>query len=182
MVVAAVDDVTPSSSAGRNGEPDAGDGGAGAPPEQYEANRAAPDLTKAYVGRGIRVRWYASRCIHSAECIRALPLVFDPQRRPWVDIDAADADAIAGAVQRCPTGALHFDRLDGGPAEAVPDTIEIRAIRNGPYFVRGMVDVLDDDGRVLRRDFRIALCRCGKSKHLPMCDNTHRMTGFRSEP
>jgi len=106
--------------------------------------------------------------------------VFDPHRRPWIDIDAADADAVAEAVQRCPTGALQFDRLDGGLAEAVPDKVEIRTIKDGPYFVRGMVDLLDENGDVLRRESRIALCRCGKSKHLPRCDNTHRATGFRS--
>jgi CDGSH-type Zn-finger protein len=32
----------------------------------------------------------------------------------------------------------------------------------------------------MRRETRLALCRCGQSKHMPLCDNTHRAIGFRS--
>src|SRR4051812_49429704 len=62
-------------------------GGAGAPPVPSAANRA-PDLTREYEGDGITVEWYATRCIHSAKCVHALPRVFDPRRRPWVDPSA----------------------------------------------------------------------------------------------
>ena len=160
---------------------DASAGGTGAPPDPGAANRAPPDLTREYAGAGIRVQWYAGRCIHSAACVRALPQVFDPRRRPWVDAGAADADAIAGAVLRCPTGALHFARTDGGPGESAPPEVEIRAVRDGPYYVRGSVEVVDEAGRVIRRDTRLALCRCGQSRHMPMCDNSHRALGFRSD-
>jgi hypothetical protein len=34
------------------------------------------------------------------------PSVFDLQRRPWVDIEGAEADVIADAITRYPTGAL----------------------------------------------------------------------------
>ena len=158
----------------------ASSGGAGAPPEPASPNRAPSDLTREYRGRDIAVRWYASRCIHSAACIRALPRVFDPRRRPWIELDAADADAVARAVLECPTGALHYERLDGGPPEPVPDTVTLRAVKDGPYYVRGMVEIVDEAGNLMRRDSRVALCRCGKSRHMPMCDNSHRATGFRS--
>jgi uncharacterized Fe-S cluster protein YjdI len=39
--------------------------------------------------------------------------VFDPKRRPWVDLAQGDAAAIAAAVERCPTGALSYTRTDG---------------------------------------------------------------------
>ena len=97
----------------------ASEGGAGAPPEPESPNRA-PDLTREYSTPDITVQWFAGRCIHSANCVRALQRVFDPQRRPWVEPAAAPADAIADAVLRCPTGALHFVRHDGGLQE-VPD-------------------------------------------------------------
>jgi uncharacterized Fe-S cluster protein YjdI len=158
---------------------DASTGSAAAPPPPGEPNRAPSDLTREYATDKIRVLWYASRCIHSAECVRALPAVFNPGRRPWVLIDAATAEAVANAVARCPTGALQFERLDGGPGEDVPATLQITVARDGPYYVRGKVEVLGDDGRVLRRDTRVALCRCGQSRHLPYCDNTHRTIGFR---
>src|SRR4051812_48868809 len=102
----------------------ASEGGAGAPPLPGASNRA-PDMTREYGTTEITVQWYASRCIHSANCVRALHHVFDPQRRPWVDPTGATADAIAAAVLRCPTGALHFIRHDGGAQETpdVPTTL-----------------------------------------------------------
>jgi uncharacterized Fe-S cluster protein YjdI/CDGSH-type Zn-finger protein len=159
-------------------ESNAGSGGAGAPPDEHEANRIFTDLTREYSSSGIRVQWYASRCIHTGACIRALPRVFNPRRRPWVDVDAADADAIANAVLKCPTGALHFVRADGIP-EPTPERVTVTTVRDGPYFVRGEVEVTDAEGRVVRKDSRVALCRCGKSRHPPFCDNTHRELGLR---
>lgn len=161
---------------------DASNGGVGAPPAPGAPNRAPSDLTKEYTGAGIRVQWYAGRCIHAAACIRALPEVFDSRRRPWIQLGAASADAVADAVLRCPTGALHFVRTDGGPQEEPPPDMQIHEVRDGPYFVRGLVEIVDEDERLIRRDSRLALCRCGKSQHLPMCDNTHRAIGFRSAP
>jgi len=159
---------------------DAGDGGTGAPPDPREPNRTPSDLTREYRGEGIRVQWYAARCIHSAECIRALPRVFDPRRRPWIVLEGAGADAIADAVRRCPTGALHYERLDGGPPEeAAPGEVTVATVRDGPYFLRGEVEIRDSQGDLIRRDTRVALCRCGHSRQMPFCDNTHRAIGFR---
>jgi uncharacterized Fe-S cluster protein YjdI len=160
-------------------ENDAGQGGTGAPPAVNAANRVQAGLTREYARPEIRVQWYASRCIHSAACIRALPAVFDPRRRPWIDLEAADADAIADAVTRCPTGALRYERTDGAPNESPPPNVQITPVPNGPYFVRGSFDIVDPDGTI-RRETRVALCRCGQSKHLPYCDNTHRAIGFRT--
>ena len=55
-------------------------------------------------------------------------------------------------------------------------------MRDGPFFVRGDVTLVDEAGQLIRRDTRVALCRCGRSRHMPMCDNTHRQIGFRSAP
>ncbi len=154
-------------------ERDAGDGGAGAPPDVSEQNRA-PDLTKEYVGQGIAVRWYARRCVHSAACIMQLPDVFDPRRRPWIALANADADAVARAVEACPTGALEYDRP--GAQEQPLATTAITMYPGGPHLLRGDIVVRDDDGTVLRRATRVALCRCGKSGNMPFCDNSHRAT------
>jgi uncharacterized Fe-S cluster protein YjdI len=61
-----------------------------------------------YAAGELVVQWRPNRCIHSARCVRALPLVFDPRRRPWIDGAAADPDAIASAVHACPSGALQL--------------------------------------------------------------------------
>ncbi len=163
-------------------EPDASAGGTGAPPPENVANRVPAGLTREYSRPEIRIHWYAARCIHSGACIRALPAAFDPQRRPWIDIGAADPDALADAVTQCPTGALRFERLDGGPEETVPDTVRVTPVRNGPYLVRGAIEIVDPSTGVARRESRVALCRCGQSKHMPLCDNTHRAVGFRGTP
>lgn len=156
----------------------ASDGGAGAPPAPDAPNRA-PDLTREYHAPDITVQWYASRCIHSGYCARALHRVFDPQRRPWVDPTAAPVGAIAAAVLRCPTGALHFIRHDGGAQETPDVPTTLTPIRNGPLYVRGDVKARGLDGTAVRRDTRIALCRCGLAQRIPFCDNTCRKEHWR---
>jgi uncharacterized Fe-S cluster protein YjdI/CDGSH-type Zn-finger protein len=145
-------------------------GGVGAPPNPSAPNRA-PDLTREYVGDGITVEWYATRCIHSANCVRALPKVFDPRRRPWVEPSAASADDIAQAVLRCPTGALHFVRHDGGPQETPDRPATATQTAFGPLYMRGDIAVRDVHEMVLRQDTRLALCRCGVTQRAPFCDN-----------
>jgi uncharacterized Fe-S cluster protein YjdI len=157
---------------------DASAGGTGAPPAPAAANRA-PELTREYRTGAIAVQWFATRCIHSARCIQAQPAVFDPRRRPWIVLEGAGADAVAAAVERCPTGALHYTRLDGGPAESAPAATTVSAVRDGPRYARGDVVVAREDGTPIRRDTRVALCRCGQSQHMPFCDNSHRAAGFR---
>lgn len=156
------------------GAADAGSGGAAAPPDLHARNHAPAGLTREYRSPDITVLWFADRCIHSGDCIRALPRVFNPRRRPWVDISHADADSIAEAVLRCPTGALHYLRHDGGPPEPVPQEATIRPLPGGPYLVRGPLRVTAEDGSLIREDTRVALCRCGRSRHMPFCDNSHR--------
>jgi hypothetical protein len=114
--------------------------------------------------------------------VRALSAVFDPQRRPWVDPNAASADAIATAVLRCPTGALHFIRHDGGMQEAADVPATLTPIRNGPLYVRGNIEVRGLDGSPLRHDTRISICRCGIAERMPFCDNTCRKTRWREPP
>ena len=157
-------------------EADASQGGGGAPPPTDAANGAPSDLTREYAGRGIRVQWYTSRCIHVGECIRAMPRVFDSRRRPWVDLSfpEAAAEAVAEAVLRCPTGALHFERFDGGTQEGPDEAVTAKPIPKGPLYLRGNIEVFDEAGQLIRRDTRVAICRCGKSRHMPFCDNSHR--------
>ena len=51
-----------------------------------------------YTSADIDVTYDAKRCIHAAECVRGLPAVFDTQKRPWVQPDNANADAVAEVV------------------------------------------------------------------------------------
>jgi CDGSH-type Zn-finger protein len=53
---------------------------------------------------------------------------------------------------------------------------------NGPLFIRGRVRIIDPDGRLIREDTRLALCRCGASENKPFCDGSHRRVGFTTAP
>ena len=137
------------------------------------------DRVHAFHAPGITVTWSRRRCTHAADCVMNLPTVFEPGRRPWVDASQASADAVARVVARCPTGALHFERQDGGAPEPTPAANTVMVARNGPIHLRGDVEVLDDAGQVRLRDTRVALCRCGQSRNKPLCDNAHLDAGFR---
>jgi uncharacterized Fe-S cluster protein YjdI len=134
--------------------------------------------TRTYVGDAIEVHWEPRLCIHVRNCVRDLPNVFVPEARPWVAVDAADADAIAAAVEHCPTGALHYRRLDGAADEQAPEDTTVEPRPNGPLFLRGRLRIVAADGRVIRQDTRVALCRCGASRNKPFCDGSHRRIGF----
>lgn len=53
---------------------------------------------------------------------------------------------------------------------------------NGPYVIRGDIQLLDGDGNVLETKAATALCRCGESNNKPFCDGTHNKVGFESTP
>ena len=131
-----------------------------------------------YRGRDIVVTYDLRRCIHSGECLRALPAVFDTGRVPWVRPDAAPAGEVAAAVMRCPSGALHFERRDGGAPEVEPAANTITVGPNGPLYVRGAIELVTPDGDLLLEETRAAFCRCGASDNKPFCDNSHLEIGF----
>ena len=134
---------------------------------------------RSYEGDGITVLFDGARCIHAAECVRGLPSVFDADARPWVQPKGADADAVAAVVHRCPSGALTYERTDGGPAEPIPlGPPQIRTVPDGPLYVRGDVAIHDAEGNRVQAGPRVALCRCGASKNKPYCDNSHLQSGF----
>ena len=136
------------------------------------------DKVRHYADDAIDITYDARRCIHAGECIRGLPAVFDTARRPWILPSGAGPDAIAAVIAKCPSGALHFTRRDGGPAETSPEHTTIVPTPGGPLHVRGRVQLLSADGGVIVEDVRLALCRCGRSHNKPFCDNSHRGTGF----
>lgn len=126
-----------------------------------------------YTGDDIDVTYDVNRCIHVKACVEGLPSVFDPDERPWVEPDAADADEVAAVVTDCPTGALQFERKDGGPEEATPEENTATVAPDGPIYLHGDVEIRSPDGEVLLEDTRVALCRCGASANKPLCDNSH---------
>jgi len=135
------------------------------------------DKIHKYEGKDIIVEYSLKRCIHAAECVKGLPTVFDPNKKPWVDPDAAGADELAAVIERCPTGALHYKRLDGGAAEATPTKNVIRIGEDDCLYLHGDFEIVMQDDTI--NDTRVALCRCGLSKNKPFCDNSHQKGEFK---
>ncbi len=64
---------------------------------------------------------------------------------------------------------------------AAKNAVTLTAYRDGPLLVRGPCDLRDRDGQAIaRRTGPVALCRCGRSRLLPLCDGTHKLVGFRA--
>lgn len=131
-------------------------------------------VTRTYQRDAVSVEWDPSLCIHTARCILAAPAVFDPRRKPWVDLDAGTLPEIAEAVRQCPTGALRYRSTDAAIADDAPaPAVEVRP--DGPLYVRGDVVL---EGAVDASGSRFALCRCGATGNPPYCDNSHKAIGF----
>ena len=137
---------------------------------------------RSYETDALRVHWDSSRCIHTGICLRTLPSVFDTGRRPWVDLSDAQASAVADALERCPKGALRYERLDGAEGERPGRPTLIRPIRNGPLLMAGDMDVRGPDREPITNEARLTLCRCGLSHNQPFCDNSHRRRNWQSGP
>lgn len=131
-----------------------------------------------YESDDIDVSYDVKRCIHAEECVKRLRVVFDPNKRPWIQPQHAPADELAETIHHCPTGALHYTRKDTNQQEAIPQENTIRIVPNGPLYVRGDATIITSEGETLLQDTRIALCRCGASKNKPLCDNSHKDIQF----
>ena len=129
---------------------------------------------KVYNGKEVDVAFDLDTCIHAAECVRGLPEVFDPERKPWILPDAAGADALRDVVGRCPSGALEVVEHGEAAAAAPAADVEVQAgSPAGPHLVKGGCIVKDADGTVLKEGAVVALCACGKTGNAPFCDGSH---------
>jgi CDGSH-type Zn-finger protein/uncharacterized Fe-S cluster protein YjdI len=139
----------------------------------------ADDKAKTqYPGAAIDASWDGRLCIHVGECVRANNDLFMGGRQPWGLPDAVSTEEVVATVNRCPTGALSYVRKDGGPQESASPTNTVVVSNNGPYYLRGDLDVQGAAADMEAVRFRAALCRCGKSSQKPFCDGTHETVGF----
>jgi CDGSH-type Zn-finger protein/uncharacterized Fe-S cluster protein YjdI len=120
-----------------------------------------------------------TRCAHFGQCTDKLPSVFGVSEDAFVDPLAAPTSAIARVVGGCPSGALAFAATAGEPPVEVHDNASIRPIVDGPYRVRGGVEVVGADNASYEVRERQTLCRCGQSRNKPFCDGSHWYAGFR---
>ncbi|MGG9971237.1 (4Fe-4S)-binding protein [Ferruginibacter sp. SUN002] len=65
-----------------------------------------PISSMKYTNGEITVLWKPDICTHSGICARGLFEVFNPNRKPWIDMSQADTQTIIEQVKKCPSGAL----------------------------------------------------------------------------
>jgi len=129
-----------------------------------------------YESDEITVEFDNKRCLHSAECVKGLRSVFNPDEKPWVQPENASADEIKEAVHHCPTGALKYKNADTEEKPSRKNTITI--VPDGPLYLRGDIEIQNAEGETLLEDTCVAVCRCGESGNKPLCDNTHKEIDF----
>jgi CDGSH-type Zn-finger protein/uncharacterized Fe-S cluster protein YjdI len=149
-----------------------------APAAAEAAPALAPALTTAPVevvrGKDLTIHFEARRCIHSRHCVLDAPTVFKANTPgEWIYPDTVSAETLVGVAISCPSGAIRYERHDGGLAESAPAVNQLRVRENGPYAVHAPLTIAgQSDG------WRATLCRCGQSRNKPWCDGSHVGAGF----
>jgi CDGSH-type Zn-finger protein/uncharacterized Fe-S cluster protein YjdI len=122
----------------------------------------------------LTIRFDVDRCIHSRRCVLNAPTVFLANvEGPWLHPETDTVEHLTHVAQSCPSGAITYQRLDGGEEEQAPKVNVINIRQNGPYTFHASLNISDQS-----KMFRATLCRCGKSKNKPFCDSSHRDIEF----
>jgi uncharacterized Fe-S cluster protein YjdI/CDGSH-type Zn-finger protein len=133
---------------------------------------------KRYSNEEITVVWKPRDCIHSANCWKSLIRVFNPQKRPWINMQGASTDEIIATVGKCPSGALSYIANDAEPITGETVATRVEVLPNGPLIVSGTIQVVDREGNETLRSKTTAFCRCGHSRTKLYCDGTHKEVQF----
>jgi uncharacterized Fe-S cluster protein YjdI len=126
------------------------------------------------------ISYEPNTCTHSANCVNGFPEIFNIEKKPWVNLDAATKEKLSNAVKNCPSGALKLidDTLQA--ANEGERNVQIDVMSKGPLLVKGKFKITDHNGNVLETKDRAALCRCGASKNKPFYDDTHNKINFKN--
>ena len=140
----------------------------------------APDKLERYEGREVTILDNRGICSHAGYCTAGLPAVWRSAAEPWIDPDGADKAAVVEIIRKCPSGALAYLE-DGQLRTDFHEAAEIQVSRDGPYCVRGGVELKDCEfGEGASREHYV-LCRCGASRNKPFCDGSHWYAGFHDD-
>lgn len=137
------------------------------------------EIKKEYSNGELTIVWKPKTCIHAAECVKALPQVYNPNKKPWITIDNATTEELKNQIMKCPSGALSYYMNDEENKESETLETKIEVLENGPLLVYGTLKVSDKEGRTETKNKTTAFCRCGQSNNKPYCDGTHISSGFK---
>jgi CDGSH-type Zn-finger protein/uncharacterized Fe-S cluster protein YjdI len=145
-------------------------------PDDIPAPGASAESDNEACTENIKIRFDTERCIHSRNCVLNAPTVFLANvKGPWLHPETDSVEHLVHVAQSCPSGAITYRRLDGGDNEKAPEVNTLKTRENGPYAFHASLNIDEQCGM-----YRATLCRCGKSKNKPFCDNTHREIDFRT--
>jgi uncharacterized Fe-S cluster protein YjdI len=162
---------------------------------------------RQYTNGEITVFWKPSKCIHATTCFRELLDVYNPRKRPWVNMEGASTERIIEVTDKCPTQAIYWkynkDLTEEEKAinekyqevdEVNPETLhekkskqdeepkkadaKMQIMPDGPMLIEGDFKVIGADGNEIKTMVMTSFCRCGNSKSQPFCDGSHRIVGF----
>ena len=148
---------------------------------------------REYSNNDITVFWKPAKCIHVTTCYRELIEVFNPRKRPWINMQGAPTEEIIRVVDLCPTGALSYKwNKDKGESKTRPEVktpakerdpfiTQVRVMKDGPLVIKGEFTITGSGGSELKQMKMASFCRCGQSRKMPFCDGTHRKINFKSE-
>jgi uncharacterized Fe-S cluster protein YjdI len=141
------------------------------------------DKERDYKNKDITVHWEPKKCIHVTTCYKELIEVFNPRKRPWVNMEGAPTERIIEVVNKCPTAALTYSWNDKSikketKEENKIEKTEIRIMKDGPIVVMGDFQITGPLGQTYNKLKMTSFCRCGSSNNMPFCDGTHRKIGF----
>jgi len=144
-----------------------------------------------YTNGEITVHWKPALCIHSTICYNKLRSVFDPAKRPWVNMQGAETNKIIEIVDQCPTNALRYSRnkdlvsskenIEKESSKKKEPTTKIQIMENGPAIISGNFSITDINETTLAKANTISLCRCGNSSNMPFCDGSHNDINFKEQ-
>lgn len=158
---------------------------------------------RTYRNDEITVYWKPSACVHASYCYRELIEVFDPGRRPWVDMNGAPTASIIETVNMCPTEALtwkwndeeknktvtgdqtnhiNFRRpelINSEESKGEAGQVSAKIIPDGPIIIKGTFRFSYGGNTKEIKDSMVSICRCGASDRMPFCDGQHRKIGFK---
>lgn len=131
-------------------------------------------------GKQVTVSYTPVLCGHIGVCQHLHKEVFDPSKKPWIQLENGTLKGITSVVKNCPSGALRIS-IDGEVEHHLDsDGTSIRINKNGPYVVKNVELEAEFNGAGASEKEYI-LCRCGHSKNKPFCDGTHYEVNWEDE-
>lgn len=137
-------------------------------------------IVKRYSNEEITVIWKPEKCIHAGICVETLPMVYDPDSRPWIKPENASGRELQIQIEKCPSGALSYSlKKPEKETDAAQHGITgVVVVPGGPLIVHGDIDITLTNGGKEQRKRSTAFCRCGGSSNKPYCDGAHKTLDF----